>query len=72
MQAVSAQFFRFQSTPPSWEATLWLWLLFQIQNHFNPRLPRGRRPGLAPRPSAYYLFQSTPPSWEATRMPDSQ
>ena len=33
---------------------------------FNPRLPGGRRPGLAPRPSDLYLFQSTPPGWEAT------
>ncbi len=34
--------------------------------HFNPRLPGGRRPFCAFRPSTISPFQSTPPGWEAT------
>ena len=33
---------------------------------FNPRLPRGRRHGVAGRQDSAIKFQSTPPAWEAT------
>ena len=62
----SARPARFQSTPPSREATWCASGRCGFRGGFNPRLPRGRRPqmtvGVIPHP----MFQSTPPSREAT------
>ena len=57
---------RFQSTPPSWEATISFPVCCPRYRHFNPRLPRGRRQRPRACGRAANSFQSTPPSWEAT------
>ena len=40
--------------------------IYSAVNHFNPRLPGGRRLAAVTLLSACSLFQSTPPGWEAT------
>ena len=56
----------FQSTHPSWGATLIKLQLKQIAMHFNPRTHRGVRLSNAQALNSATLFQSTHPSWGAT------
>ncbi len=59
--------FKFQSTPPSREATVARERETDGSADFNPRLPRGRRPGHRVESDGLRRqFQSTPPSREAT------
>ena len=56
----------FQSTPPGWEATQTAGTISITTQHFNPRLPGGRRHNPLPKCDGCCKFQSTPPGWEAT------
>ena len=57
----------FQSAPPAREATRAATTRSCALNCFNPRLPRGRRRGMAYTATAAGRFQSAPPAREATR-----
>ena len=60
------QHWRFQSTPPSREATSGNRSGAAIDHSFNPRPPHGRRHQLPRIVTLAVEFQSTPPSREAT------
>mgnify|MGYP001763895035 CR=1 FL=1 len=57
---------KFQSTPSARRATLWPRLPEFRQLHFNPRPPRGGRPGIGCRRVCPSGFQSTPSARRAT------
>ena len=59
-------YFIFQSTHPSWGATLTVVVLQESQYNFNPRTHRGVRQSITTRHYVSQLFQSTHPSWGAT------
>ena len=56
----------FQSTHPSWGATLTLLKFFLLLHYFNPRTHRGVRLSINDGYILTALFQSTHPSWGAT------
>ena len=56
----------FQSTPPARAATATEQRVGSQQRRFNPRRPRGRRPGCSADGSRRSAFQSTPPARAAT------
>ena len=50
----------------------WAWTPAISSTHFNPRAPRGARPGQLSHSAPLYLFQSTRPSRGATQTPVDQ
>ena len=58
---------QFQSTHPSWGATLVQQIIKRWNKYFNPRTHRGVRPRLGGYKARAERFQSTHPSWGATR-----
>ena len=56
----------FQSTHPSWGATLNQIILMYFLFYFNPRTHRGVRPSSYSQHRWKWRFQSTHPSWGAT------
>ena len=59
-------FYLFQSTPPSRGATVYNYYACGKRKNFNPRPPRGERPGRSGHKFRVKQFQSTPPSRGAT------
>ena len=64
------QWLIFQSTHPSWGATLYNLSLSSFLEHFNPRTHRGVRHVVNFIDDENHKFQSTHPSWGATGLLD--
>ena len=58
----------FQSTHPSWGATLGGRGISGLISDFNPRTHREVRRGICGKPVDFTKFQSTHPSWGATKV----
>ncbi len=62
---------KFQSTSPTGEDTVPLFLEASASFHFNPLPPQGKTPGLGYKEVIDWIFQSTSPTGEDTFLPAS-